>query len=343
MTDWEQSDFQKKLMLYLLRSSDAMGDQCPEAESLIAYSEKILSGEKHELIKAHLEGCPACSETDRLLSRLEDVDALLPESEWQRVEKQLENWFDSSLRIELASSRQLNQKHRPNMMDRFAAWLRTREVRYALCASVVLILVAAGASLFRVRKTPASPMVSVQERKIELPNVGQQPGAVLEASPATSKNTLSIIPEGPSGYQAALSDSERHIPQRVEIKVGTEMTVRINSATVMNPAGTVTYRCSLVQPFVQDGKVVLPAKSTLVANGYRSKGDVILRIGEILAIFVPSSSHPETGIFRYFLNPSESQPNVRAHVPEFPNGVETGDTIELRFITSSSYLPRGSN
>jgi hypothetical protein len=371
MTEWKQSDFKEKLMLYLLRSSDAIGDQCPDAESLIAFSEITSDSEKYELIQTHLDSCPECSEIHRLLSRFEDADALLPESEWKNVEKRLGNWMESFLPAESATA-QIDQTHQARLWERLWGWIRVRQIRYALTTTTALVLVA-GTGFYWLYRTPEpSPVASVARVKISPPKASQ------EASPTTemgssrppeirsavsafqeqntshlkaSQESLPIIELGsskPTGIpdltRANASGSQVPLPatsvissvplSTLQIEVGTGMRVRVDSV-LKDPDGSAIFRGSLVQPLVKGGKEVLSANSTVVANGRVSGREVILRVAEIRA---PLAQSPPGRITRYVLMLSEAQPNVRSAEPESLDELSPGATIELRFVTPSTYL-----
>ena len=150
-------------MRYLLRPSDAIGDPCPDPEFLIAFSERILNGAKCELIQAHLDSCTACSEIHRLLAGLEDADALLSESEWQKAEKRLGNWMESFLPAESAAS-QVDQTHHARLWERFSESIGIRPFRYALAATTALVLLA-GISLQQYQKFSPHVASVVQTNK----------------------------------------------------------------------------------------------------------------------------------------------------------------------------------
>jgi hypothetical protein len=375
MTDWNQPDSQEKLMRYLLRPSDAIGDPCPDPESLIAFSERILNGAKCELIQAHLDSCTACSEIHRLLAGLDDADALLSESEWQKAEKRLGNWMESFLPAESAAS-QVDQTHHARLWERFSEWIRIRPFRYALAATTALVLLA-GISLQQLYRMSAPDVASVvQQQKISPPKTGQQPSPtteirtsrpkeiqsavsafqeqktshseaaqqslpIIEIGSSRPKEIQDLTPASANGSQAPELTAALGISAvpliTMQIEVGTGIVVRVGSV-FKNPAGSSTFRGSLIQPLLQGGKEVLPANSIVVADGQVSGREIVLRIAEIRARFAQSSSEHRAGITRYFLSPSENQPNVRAHLPESPHELSPGATIELRFVTSSSYL-----
>jgi hypothetical protein len=373
MIDWNQSGSKEKLMLYLLRSSEAIRDRCPGAESLIAFSEKILDGEKYELIQAHLDICPACSEIDQRLSRFEDANALLPESEWQNAEKRLGNWMESFLKEESAS-----QTHPARLWARFLEWMRIRKIRYALAATTALVLLA-GASLYQLYRTPASPSIASvsQEQKISPPKAGQPspPTAEMESSrpkeiesavaafqgqksshPEAAKQDLPTIemdssrlkeipgltPASASGFKVPeLTTMLKSSPIplfTMQVEVGTAMLMRVDFVLKKNPAENAVFRGVLVQPLVQGGKEVFPANSIVVGDGRVSGREVILRIAEISAPFAQPPPQHEVKTIRYVLVPSEVQPNVSGQIPESHDDLSPGVTIELQFVTSSSYL-----
>ncbi len=361
-------------MRYLLRPSDAIGDPCPDPESLIAFSERILNSAKCELIQAHLDSCTACSEIHRLLAGLEDADALLSESEWQKAEKRLGNWMESFLPAESAAS-QVDQTHHARLWERFSEWIGIRPFRYALAATTALVLLA-GISLQQYRNSPSHVASVVQQQKVSPPKTGQQPSPTTEigtSRPKEIQSAISAFQEQKTSHPEAAQQSLPTIeigssrPKEIQdltpasanssqapdltaalaisavplitmqIEVGTGILVRVGSV-LKNPAGSSTLRGSLVQPLVQGGKEVLPANSIVIADGQASGREIVLRIAEIRARFVESSSEHRAGITRYLLDPSEDQPNVRAHLPESVHELSPGATIELRFVTSSSYL-----
>lgn len=360
-------------MLYLLRSSEAIGDRCPDAESLTAFSERILNGEKYELIQAHLDICPRCSEIHQRLLRFEDASAFLPESEWQNADKRLGNWMESFLPEDSAAA-QVDQTHQARLWARFSEWITIRQICYALAATTALVLVA-GISLqrlYRYRMAAPLPVASVQ--KISPPKSDQQlpptaemgssrptkiepPVAALqEENPSHSRPAQQDLPTIEMGSSrpreildftpASASDSKdpeltaalgaspiRLFTTRIE--VGTAILVRVDSVLKKNPAGGAMFRGLLVQPLVQGGKEIFPANSIVVADGQVSGREVSLRVAEIRV-----QSEHRVRTTRYVLAPSEVQPNVLSQLPESLNELSPGATVELRFVTSSPYLSR---
>lgn len=357
-------------MRYLLGSSEAIADRCPDAESLIAFSEGILSSEKYELIRAHLDSCSACSEIHRLLLRFEDAGALLSESDWHNAEKRLWNWMESFLPAGSAAA-PAGQTHQAKLWEKFWEWIRIPQIGYGLAATTALALIA-GTSLYRLYRTPApAPVASVvPEQKISPlktgpqpppateigsskaeeirpgvsallarnashPKVAQQSNPTIEIGSSRSKEISDLTPTHAIAPQVPELTTIPVVPLlMMQLEVGTRMLVRVDSL-LKTPAGNVKLRGALLQPVMQRGKEVLPANSTLVADCQASEREILLRIAEIRVQFAQSPSEHRAGITRYFLSPSEDQPNARAHLL---HELSPGATVELQFVTSSSYL-----
>src|SRR5262249_42493159 len=139
MTRLNEDDFLEKLMPYLHRGSGAVGDCCPNSESLVAFGDGTLDVGETERIRHHVARCSACTEIQARLLRFES-DVQPPLLEYRNAEKRLSNWIDSLLNKQSPSSQVIHTAGPWEKLWRLAALPR---VHYRVAGAVIALFVGA--------------------------------------------------------------------------------------------------------------------------------------------------------------------------------------------------------
>lgn len=84
-------------MPHLERRAGMDQESCPDAESLCAYSEGVLSSPMQNVIGAHLARCPECAHLHQRLLAFAKTSVPAQEAEWTNAEKRLKNWMGAFL------------------------------------------------------------------------------------------------------------------------------------------------------------------------------------------------------------------------------------------------------
>ncbi len=96
MSNWNEDNFLEKLVPQLRRELGTEQNSCPDSATLCAVMDGEASAWLRHTFSGHLVQCPTCA---HLYRRLQDFGkGELPEhdAEWERADKRLHNWFQSS-------------------------------------------------------------------------------------------------------------------------------------------------------------------------------------------------------------------------------------------------------